>query len=142
MNCATCTTPDTCSATGTCAIDPASSWRVHVSRLVLEDEWDDNSLPDPFIQLWCPSTATSVTSTQPTVSNTTVATWTTSNCVVTAAQLFSSGFDFAVMEEDFAFNDTIQGRTRVTVQPTHLRNGSFVGSSANIVSITFTFTKQ
>lgn len=140
--CVACTSPDTCSPAGACDLDPASNWLVRPTQVRVADVWDAASPPDIFMEIWCPSSATTISYTTPVISDSTTANWTTGGCTLTAQQLLTGGFDFRVWDKDIASDDLVQGRTPATPQAADLRAGSLTGSTANLLSITFTFIKQ
>ncbi|PZR07152.1 MAG: hypothetical protein DI536_28245 [Archangium gephyra] len=139
--CTTCTAVDSC-ISGACTIDPTSTWLVRPSQVRVNNSWDATSAPDIFVEIWCPSTATSISYTTTTIGDATTATWAAGGCTMTADQLLNLGFDFRVWDEDLSDHDLVQARTSATPMDSHLRAGMLTGNTATLLNITFTFIKQ
>lgn len=140
-------------ANQSCGLDPQSMWRVRPTmgtvtmRKPNGDNWDGfGGEPDPYVNLYCPATASSITVTSSEASNTLTPSWTTGSCVLTAAQLLSAGFAFSVYDADGFFggaDDLILAKTTVPVTTADLMAGSISrGPASALVSIAFTFTRM
>jgi hypothetical protein len=148
--CQQCMTGTTCQMQ-TCAIDPASMWRVQaVSAQIAMNKangsaWDTfGGAPDVFVTLFCPATASSGIDT-PTVDNSYLPAWTTGSCVMTAGALQSTGFAFSVTDEDGLFNgnDTISGKTTVRLMAADFNSPTLMrGPVGQTTSITFSLTRM
>lgn len=150
--CAQCMMNQAC-ANQTCGLDPQSMWRIHptMGQVTMKktngDNWDGfGGAPDPYVNLYCPATAASITDTSSEASNTLSPTWTDGECVVTAAQLLADGFAFSVYDADGFFggaDDSIIGKTTVTVTMADLMAGSRAhGPGSALVSISFSLTRM
>ncbi|MBL8940923.1 MAG: hypothetical protein JNM69_40645, partial [Archangium sp.] len=97
-----------------------------------------------YVDLYCPSNETSVTSSTPTVTDSSSPSWSSGGCVMTAAELLSLGFAFAVYDEDGATaDDRIAAKTTVTVTQSDLMSGTLTrGPMSSLTSITFTFSRM
>lgn len=107
-----------CGGGSPAGVDPASRWKVQPASgsVRTTDTWDvGGGAPDPFVRVWCPADAGTVTATAEVVSDSFVPAWTTTtgSCVMTAGELMSRGFDIAVDDEDITVNDPIAARTTV-----------------------------
>lgn len=150
--CETCMTNQACT-TQQCGLDPQSMWRVRATsariaaRKLNGDNWDGfGGDPDGTVDLYCPSTSSSVTDSSSEVTNSFTPTWTDGECTLTAAALLSSGFAFAVFDADGLFggaNDQIAPKTTVPVTEATLMAGTVMrGPVSALTSITFTFTRM
>ena len=140
--CVACTGPDTCVA-GACGIDPTSVWLVRPTRMqVVDPTWDITSPADLYVELWCPSTASSITFTSSTVQDSDNAEWVTGGCTLTAAQLLTTGVDFAVSDRDAIGSEVVQSRTLMRPMEAQLRNGQFLGATSTLSVANFAFIKQ
>lgn len=149
--CVACVTGQVCKADQTCGIDPNSMWKVQPSSATVRSTdstgvaWDAfGGAPDPFCSLWCPATATTVTSSTPSVTDSFAPTWTTGGCVMKASDLLTVGFDIAVYDEDVSSNDTIAGAGTITVTEAQLLAGHVDGITNNstLVTLSVSLTKQ
>ena len=151
MACETCMTNQACTAQQ-CGLDPQSMWRVRATtariaaRKLNGDNWDGfGGDPDGTVDLYCPSTSSSVTDSSSEVTNSFTPTWTDGECTMTAAALLSSGFAFAVVDADGLFggaNDQIAPKTTVMATEATLMAGTVMrGPVSALTSITFTFTR-
>ena len=129
----------------TCGFDPQSMWQIQPSSARIGgSSWDLATDPDPYVDLYCPSSETSVTESTPSVTDSSTPTWSSGGCVLTAAQLLSAGFAFAVYDEDgLSADDRIASKTTVTVTAADLMAGTLTrGPMGSLTSITFTFSRM
>lgn len=152
VTCAQCMTNEACS-NQTCGFDPQSMWRVHPTMARINPSkpsgsgWDSfGGDPDPYVDLYCPATASGITDSSSSASDTLTPSWTDGACVMTAAQLMSAGFAFAAYDEDGLLggaDDLIVGKTTVPVTASDLMTGTISrGPSSGLASITFSFTRM
>jgi hypothetical protein len=151
MACDTCMTDQACNSQR-CGLDPQSMWRVRATAARISPTktggagWDTLGDPDPYVNLYCPASSTTITDASSDVTNSYTPTWTDSECTMTAAALASSGFAFSVYDADGFFggaDDLIAPKTTVTVTEPNLMTGSVVrGPISTLISITFTFTRM
>ncbi len=113
--CVTCTGPNICSTTQTCALDPGSQWRlVPVSgSFSTTGDWDvGNGAPDTRVFLYCPAGAATASVSTPEVSDNFTPTYTaTGSCIMTASALMTTGFDIRVIDVDLTSDDVIMTGT-------------------------------
>lgn len=149
--CAQCMTNEACTGQ-TCGFDPQSMWRVHPSSAVTNSTklsgsgWDSfGGDPDPYVDLHCPSSG-GITDSTSSVSDTTMPSWSDGECVMTAAELMSSGFAFAVYDADGILggaDDLIAPKTTVRPTSADLMAGTVMrGPVSALTSITFTFSRM
>lgn len=128
MACLVCGPGQTCSAAQACWWDPASVWRVApqsatIAPTDLGSDWDvDGSPPDVVVQLFCPSSATSVTSSTEEVQSFQPS-WVLGECTMSASELTSLGFAFRVLDVDTVIDDQITPELTVTVTQDQLSRG-------------------
>ncbi len=136
----------------TCGFDPQSMWRVHPSSAVTNSTkiggsgWDSfGGDPDVYVDLHCPASG-GITDSTSTASDTTTPSWSDGECVMTAAELMSTGFAFAVYDEDGLLggaDDLVAPKTTVPVTSADLMAGSVMrGPVSALTSITFTFSRM
>lgn len=137
-------TNEACTAQA-CGFDPQSMWLVQpTSARISGNSWDLATPPDPYVDLYCPATETSPTDSTPSVTDSSNPTWSSGGCVMTAAQLLSAGFAFAVYDEDgVSADDRIASKTTVMVTAADLMAGTLMrGPMSSLTSITFTFSRM
>lgn len=129
--CATCAAVRVCATTTqTCELDPNALWKVQplsatVSSTNQGSDWDvGGGAPDPFVSLWCPSSAASATNVTPTVMDSYAPTWSTGGCVMKAKDLMSVGYAIQVWDEDLSSNDPISGKGTIVAKESDLIAGS------------------
>jgi hypothetical protein len=146
--CATCSPVQACTAAQSCALDPTSKWRIQptsaqVASTNQGSDWDiGGGAPDPFVELWCPSTAATSVRT-PTVNDSYMPTWSSGGCTMTEIDLLSVGFAVAVWDEDVSVNDPISGKG--TIAPTEANlNAAFINLTAmpTLITMTVALEKQ
>ncbi len=145
-------TNEACTAQA-CGFDPQSMWRLHPSTARVAPTklsgsgWDPGgAAPDPYVQLFCPATSSSFTDRTASASTTLTPSWSDGECVMTAAQLMSTGFAFAVYDADGLLggaDDLIAPKTTVMVSGADLMAGTLTrGPVSALTSITFTFSRM
>ncbi|MCA3016937.1 MAG: hypothetical protein INH41_31525 [Myxococcaceae bacterium] len=104
--------------------------------------WDPGSGPDPFVDLYCPATATAITSSTDIARDSLMPVWTlSSSCVLTAQVLSTTGFAFRVFDSDFPSDDEIAPRTVVRLSSSELLAGTASrGPVASLTNIMFAIT--
>lgn len=127
---------------GMCGLDPMSRWRFRPTRATISMNWDNGSNPsDVYIKMWCPATASSVTSSTDFDPDTNSPTWTMGGqCTLTAQQLTTTGFAFQAIDDDGLFGEeTVCSRTTVVLTAAELLGGSSFmrGPVGGVTSITF-----
>lgn len=121
-----------CSAAQVCGVDPEGMWKVQpVSAQIATtnngSSWDfGGGAPDPFVDVWCPSTSSSPTRT-PTALDTFTPMWATGGCVAKAKDLIASGFALDAWDEDVSVNDSIAGKGTISVTESELLAGYIDG---------------
>lgn len=139
--CAVCTALKICKADQTCGVDPERFWQVQPVSATIGNtnngaDWDfGGGAPDPFVDLWCPETAASVTNRTPTVVDSFFPTWSTGGCLMKAKDLMAAGYGIQVWDEDVASNDAISGYGKITVSESALLTG-FQNLSAGTTLVT------
>lgn len=127
--CSVCQAHQVCRVDQTCGVDPNSSWNVQPSSATITatnngTSWDaDNSPPDPYVDLFCPAGASTITSTTPAVQDTLSPTWSTGGCIMKASDLLSSGFAFQVWDQDVLSDDPVCPRTTLSVNQSDFVGG-------------------
>lgn len=150
--CLACINGAICKTDQTCGIDPNSMWKVQpasatITPLNAGADWDfGGGAPDPFVQLTCPATSTTVTTSTAAPADTFNPTWTTTSgagCVMSASQLMTTGFKMILWDEDVSSNDAITGNMIVKPTEGHLIDG-FVSFNAagEILALRVNLTKQ
>ncbi len=141
--CSVCAGDQVCGPAQTCGTDPNTQWLVQPTSAVISDSYDAFSGPDTEVDVWCPATSGSNTTT-PVVDDSTTPTWSTGGCVASSGDLLSIGFAYAADDYDgVTSNDTIVGKTTVPVTASDLQAGQVtVTNQGGVMSMTFTLTKQ
>lgn len=150
--CLTCMMNESCTNQA-CGIDPQSMWRVRptsarvAATKIGGSSWDSfGGDPDPFVNVYCPATSSSVTASTSTVDNSYTPTWTSGECTMTAAALMSAGFAFSVYDSDGVLggaDDLIAPKTTVVLTSATLMAGTVTrGPISALTSITFTLTRM
>lgn len=147
--CSACPGQAPCKSDQTCGVDPESLWKVQplsatISAKNQGNDWDVGAgAPDPFVQLWCPASAVSVTGTTPTAYDTYSPTWSSGGCVMKAKDLFVFGYGLAVWDEDISVNDVIAPKGTITVTENLLVQGYMtVTNNSTLVTMKVAFQKQ
>lgn len=107
--------------------------------------WDAlGGAPDPYCDLYCPGTATTITSSTGIPQDTFSPTWTTGGCILKASDLIAKGFGIGVYDEDVSADDTIAPAGVISVTEAQLAAGRIDGITNNgtLVTLSVTFTKQ
>lgn len=150
--CAQCMTGDACSTAQTCILDPQSQWTVHPASAAVNSSkpsgsgWDSfGGAPDPYVDLYCPASASSITDSSSSVDNSYQPTWSDGECTVTADQLMTTGFAFAVFDSDGLLggaDDSIAPKTTKVLTEAELRAGMVShGATSGLGSIQFSLTR-
>lgn len=134
--CATCGTNQVCKAEQTCGVDPESTWTLQPTAASISTTipggggtWDTmGGAPDPFVELWCPTSAAASTRT-PTVQDTFNPTWSSGGCSAKARELLQSGFGVQVWDEDATTNDAITSKGTISVSEAALTEGRMILST-------------
>lgn len=147
--CTACAAQQICRTDRSCGVDPESVWKVQpvsaeISATNQGSSWDTGSAPDPFVNLWCPSTAASITSWTPTVNDSFYPKWSTGGCPMKAKDLIATGFALAVWDEDISVNDLIVPKSPLTVTEANLLTGYRDGitNGTTLVTMKVAFQKQ
>ena len=147
--CAQCVTNQICLTDQTCGVDPQSSWLVlptsaSISSTNNGNDWDfGGGAPDPFVQLWCPPSASSVTSQTPSVTDSFSPTWSTGGCVMKAKDLLALGYAAEVWDADVSSNDIIAGKSNIAVTEKQLLQGSMtLSNNSTLLSMKVLLIKQ
>ena len=110
INCSTCKNNQVCKTDQTCGADPQSKWAVQPLSAKITPtnngaEWDiSNGLPDPKVQMSCPSGTNTTT---PFSTDTLSPTWATGGCTTTAEALLTAQWDYQLWDDDDVSDDTI-----------------------------------
>jgi hypothetical protein len=149
IQCVACAPQQICKVDQICAVDPESRWKVQPASATLAttnngSTWDaGGGAPDPFVSMWCPATAATVTGTTPAVSDSFTPTWSTGGCIIKAKDLLASGYAAQVFDEDVSFNDPASVKFVVSVKESDLLKGDMTLSSLpNISTMRVLFQKQ
>jgi hypothetical protein len=147
--CATCSGPQVCKTDQTCGVDPEGTWKVQpvsatISATNQGADWDAlGGLPDPFVDLWCPSTAATFTSRTPTAPDTLSPTWSAGGCVMKAKDLMTTGFALDVWDEDVSSNDPIAAKGTIVPKESDLLVGfGTVGNGVTLTTLKIAYQKQ
>lgn len=105
--------------------------------------WDAlGGAPDPYCDLYCPSSATTITSSTPFVDDVFMVTWSTGGCVMKASDLLTLGFKIGVYDDDATSDDTIASPGMITVSEAELLAGRITGITNNTTLTTLTVALQ
>lgn len=143
---------DACAAMSqTCILDPQSRWTVHPASARINatkpsgSNWDTLGDPDPYVNLYCPATASSVTDATSSLDNAYQPMWTDGECTMTADELMTTGFAFSVLDSDGLLggsDDSIAPKTTKVLSESDLRSGTVShGATSGLASIRFTLTR-
>jgi hypothetical protein len=107
-------------------------------------DWDLGAgAPDPFVQLWCPSTAANFTHKTLTVMDSFSPTWSSGGCPMKAKDLFATGFGIQVWDEDVSVNDAISGYGKIMVVESDLMAGfKTISAGTTLVTMKVAFQPQ
>jgi len=147
--CSQCVTNQICGLEQSCGVDPDGSWLVQPDSATISTkngngDWDFGAgAPDPFVQLWCPSTASSMTSQTPTASDTFSPKWTKGGCVMKAKDLMATGYGIEVFDDDLNASDVIASKATIKPGESDLLQGSMtLSNSSTLVTLKIVLTKQ
>lgn len=107
--------------------------------------WDAlGGAPDPFCDLYCPSSSTTVTSSTPIVSDTFTPAWTTGGCTIKASDLLATGFKIGCYDSDVSANDTIAPPSTIMVTEPMVLSGKLDGLTNNmtLTTLSVSFTRK
>lgn len=148
VQCAVCAAPKIC-IDQFCHVDPEGTWKVQPTSANLSttnqgSDWDFGAgAPDPYVTLWCPSSAVSVTSSTPTVMDTFSPTWSTGGCVMKAKDLMGVGYAVQVWDEDISSNDPVCGKGKIVLTESELLSGTMqVNALPTLISMAVALQKQ
>ncbi len=131
-SCFQCINGAVCKTDQTCGIDPNSTWRIQPASATVTTknggaaDWDfGGGAPDPYAVLYCPAGAAMATATTTAATDTFTPTWSTTSapCTMTASALQSTGFGFAMLDDDVTTPDTIVALSTVKTEEAHLLQG-------------------
>ena len=149
VSCAQCVTNQVCLTDQTCGVDPESTWLVQpdsakISTTNNGNDWDlGGGAPDPFVQLWCPFNAASVTSQTPFVQDSFTPTWSTGGCLMKAKDLLSLGYSIEVWDADVSNDDVIAAKASIAVTEKHLLQGYMtMTNNSTLLSMKVLLLKQ
>lgn len=138
-----------CKTDQTCGVDPEGTWKVQPLNAKIATtnqgaDWDfGGGAPDPFVTLYCPSTAAAVTSTTPTVTDSFTPTWSTGGCVMKAKDLMGLGYAIQAWDEDVSVNDPICGKGTIVPKESDLFAGTMnLAALPNLISLNVALVKQ
>lgn len=103
------------------------------------EAWDAlGGAPDPYCDLYCPSTSTTITSYTPFRDDVFMVTWSSGGCTMKAKDLMSVGFKIGVYDDDASSDDTIASPGTITVRESDLISGRITGITNNSTLTTLT----
>lgn len=135
-SCVACLNGAICKTDQTCGVDPNSMWKVQPLSATIRTTdsggvaWDAlGGAPDPYCDLYCPGTASAITSSTAVVADTFSPVWSTGGCVMKASDLLTLGFKVGVYDEDVSSDDTIAPAGPISVAERDLLAGRLDGIS-------------
>lgn len=139
--CGSCARYESCTSSGTCAINANSTWFLSIDSATITSTKPDGSAwdafggaPDPFVQLDSKRTSTKQDTFTPT--------W-QEGSTYTANNLLVQGVSVSLFDEDVSANDPIGGPTTIRPTEADLRGGILtVRNLGQAQTLTLTFTPQ
>jgi hypothetical protein len=135
-----------------CTTDPKSRWKVwpfaaDVAALNAGASWDpDDGLPDTFLNLYCPSGATTVGAFTAVKNDTLMPRWSSASgdCIVDARTLETAGFEVEAFDDDGPMMppQTITPRSAVKVNDDDFDRGWMEASGGGLEHVWFKLERQ